>query len=146
MSIARNTIAIRRPIEDVFEILTDVEQTGKWFPGNVEEHWTTPPPHGVGSTRHAIVTLFGRRTENDAVATEYDPPHRAAMRGTTPNAPFEATLTFAPDGHGTRVKVITDFHLVGWTRVFGPVVAAMYGRLWARGLTNLKRMMESGEL
>jgi uncharacterized protein YndB with AHSA1/START domain len=147
MSTARNSITIRRPIEDVFSVLTDVENTGKWFPGNVEEHWTSAPPHGIGSTRHAIVTMFGRRTENDAVTTEYDPPHRAAMRGTTSNAPFDATLTFAPDdGHGTRVEVVTDFRLNGWTRLFGPLVAAMYGRLWARGLKNLKRMMESGEV
>jgi uncharacterized protein YndB with AHSA1/START domain len=146
MSVARNRVTIRRPIEDVFAVLTDVENTGKWFPGNVEEHWTSPPPYGVGSTRHAIVTMFGRRTENDAVTTEYDPPHRAAMRGTTPNAPFDATLTFAPNGDGTRVEVITDFHLGGWTRPFGPLVTALYGRAWARGLKTLKVMMETGEL
>ena len=80
-----NRITIRRPIEDVFAVLTDVEKTGTWFPGNVKEHWTSPGPHGVGSTRHAVVTTFGRRTENDAVTTEYDPPHRAAMRGTSPS-------------------------------------------------------------
>ena len=51
----------------------------------MEEHWTSPPPHGVGSTRHAVATVLGRRTENDAVATEFQPPHRAAMEGTSPN-------------------------------------------------------------
>ncbi|MDQ3127642.1 MAG: SRPBCC family protein [Chloroflexota bacterium] len=115
-------ITIRRPIEDVFAILTDVEKTGLWFPGNVKEHWTSPPPYGVGSTRRASVTMFGRRSENDAVATEYDPPHRAAMRGTTPNAPFDATLIFAPVADGTQVEVTTAFHLGGWTRIFGPGV------------------------
>jgi len=33
-----NRIAISRPIEDVFAVLTNVENTGKWFPGNVAEH------------------------------------------------------------------------------------------------------------
>ena len=146
MASATNTITIRRPMEDVFAVLTDVEKTGLWFPGNVEEHWTSPPPHGVGSTRRAVVTMFGRRTENDGVATEYDPPHRAAMRGTTPNAPFDATLTFAPDGDGTRVEVTTAFHLRGWTRIVGPVVVTLYGWAWSRGLRTLKRMMESGAL
>ena len=146
MARARNGITIRRPIADVFAVLTDVEQTGKWFPGNVEEHWTSSPPHGVGSTRRAVVTMFGRRTENDAVTTEYDPPHRAAMRGTSPNAPFEATLIFAPDGDGTRVEVTSAFRLRGWTRPFGPLVAATYGWVWGRGLTKLKAMMESGAL
>ena len=143
MARVTNRITIRRPVEDVFAVLTDVEQTGRWFPGNVEEHWTSPPPHGVGSTRHAVVTTFGRRTENDAVATEYDPPHRAAMRGTSPNAPIEVTLVFSQDGDETRVEVTSDIHLRGWTRVFGPPVAAVYGQAWARGLRTLKRMMES---
>lgn len=91
-----NRITISRPIEDVFAVLTNVENTGKWFPGNVDEHWTSPPPHGIGSTRHAVVTVFGRRTENDAVVTEYEPPHRAAMQGASKHAPFVGTLTSHP--------------------------------------------------
>jgi uncharacterized protein YndB with AHSA1/START domain len=146
MSSVTSSITIRRPIEDVFAVLTDVEQTGKWFPGNVEEHWTSPAPHGVGSTRHAVVTMLGRRTENDAVATEYRPPHRAVMKGTSPNAPFVVELTFARDGDDTDVEVISEISLRGAARIFGPLVTAMYGRAWARGLTNLKRLMESGAL
>ena len=146
MSTVTNTISIRRPIEDVFAVLTDVENTGKWFPGNVEEHWTSPPPHGVGSTRHAVVTMRGRQTENDAVTTEYQPPHRAAMKGTSPNAPFTVTLTFAPDDDGTRVNVTSEIGLRGTLRLFGPLLTALYGRAWARGLANLKRLMESGAL
>jgi uncharacterized protein YndB with AHSA1/START domain len=141
-----NRITIRRPIEDVFAVLTDVEKTGTWFPGEVEEHWTSPPPHGVGSTRHAVATMFGRRSENDAVTTEYDPPRRAAMRGTSPNAPFVVTLTFASVGDGTRVEVASDIGLHGAARIFGPFVAAVYGRAWGRGLAKLKQLMESGAL
>ena len=53
MSKVTNRITIVRPIDDVFAVLTDVEKTGRWFPGDVEERWTSSPPHGVGSTRHA---------------------------------------------------------------------------------------------
>jgi uncharacterized protein YndB with AHSA1/START domain len=146
MSSVTCSITIKRPIEDVFAVLTDVEKTGNWFPGNVEEHWTSPAPRGVGSTRHAVVTMFGRRTENDAVATEYEPPHRAVMQGTSPNAPFVVTLVFARNGDGTDVEVISAIRLRGAARIFGPLVTAIYGRAWARGLANLKRLMESGEL
>ena len=146
MSTVRNSVTIGRPIEDVFAVLTDVEKTGAWFPSNVEEHWTSPPPHGLGSTRHAVVTTFGRRRENDAVVMEYDPPARAAMRGTTPNAPFVVTLVFAPDGDGTRVDVTSDIALRGWTGLFGPIVAAGYGWAWNRGLKKLKQLMEGGAL
>jgi len=37
MSRSRTSIVIDRPNEDVFAVLTNVENTGTWFPGNVEE-------------------------------------------------------------------------------------------------------------
>ena len=146
MPTVSSSITIARPIEDVFSIMTDVEMTGRWFPGNVEEHWTSPPPHGVGSTRHAVVTMFGRRTENDAVTTEYDPPRRAAIRGTSPNAPFEATLVFSRRSNSTHVEVTSNLRLTGVSRVLGPLIAWVYGRGWAQGLRNLKDLMETGKL
>jgi len=139
-------ITIERPVEEVFAVLTDVEQTGRWFPGNVEEHWTTPPPHGVGSMRHAVVKMGGRTTENDATVVEYDPPRRAVMKGISANAPFVAALDFEPAGAGTHVVVTTEFGFRGALRLLGPIVASLYGGMWSRGLRNLKRMMEGGEL
>jgi len=146
MSSVTNRITIARPIEDVFAMLTDVEKTGLWFPGDVEEHWTSPPPLGVGSTRHAVVRMGGRRSENDAVVTEYDPPNRAAMKGTSPSAPFVATLAFARAGAGTDVTVTTEFLFRGALRIVGPLFAAWYRRAWSRGLRTLKAMMEAGEV
>jgi uncharacterized protein YndB with AHSA1/START domain len=38
-----SSVIINRPIEDVFAVLTNVENAGKWFPTQVEEWWTSPP-------------------------------------------------------------------------------------------------------
>jgi carbon monoxide dehydrogenase subunit G len=146
MASTSSSITIRRPIDDVFAVLTDVENAGSWFPGDVREHWTSPPPHGLGSTRRAVVRMLGRTTENDAVTTAYEPPYLAAMQGTSPNAPFLATLRFASEGDGTRVDARIDFPMLGAARLVGPPFAWLYGMAWRRGMQNLKRMMESGEL
>ena len=146
MSSVTSRITIQRSIEDVFAVLTDVEKTGIWFPGDVEEHWTSPPPHGVGSTRHAVVRMWGRTTENDATVLEYDPPVRAVIAGTSANAPFVGTLVFAREGEGTAVEVTTELLLRGTLRIASPFFSAWYGRAWARGLVTLKRLMEAGEL
>ena len=145
MSSVTNRITIERPVEDVFAVLTDVENTGRWFPGDVEEHWTSPPPHGVGSTRHAIVRVGGRTSENDAVVTAYDPPRLAALRGTTPGAEFEAELRFSETGDGTRVDVEVDLAARGLRRLVMPVFASWYRRNWRAGLATLARRMEAGE-
>ncbi len=146
MSAITSSITINRPIEDVFAVLTNVENTEKWFPAKVKEWWTSTPPHGVGSTRRARVTMGFVTTENDAVATVYEPPHRAVMKGTSATAPFEATLTFEPVEGGTRVEATTELLLRGPAKLFGPMFARWYGKSWDQGLVNLKRMMESGEL
>ena len=146
MSQISSSITINRPIEDVFAVLTNVENTGKWFPGDVKEWWTSAPPHGVGSTRRARVKMGLMTTENDAVTTVYEPPHRAGLKGTSRNAPFEAMLTFEPVDGGTRVESNIDLFMRGPAKLFGGMFTRWYGNSWDQGLVNLKRMMESGEL
>ena len=145
-SAVRSSIVINRPIEDVFAVLTNVENTGRWFPGDVKEWWTSPTPHGVGSTRRARVKVGPFTIENDAVATIYEPPRLAAMKGTSKNAPFEARLEFEPVDGGTRVNVVVDLFLGGPLKLFGGIITRSYGRGWDRGLVNLKVMMEWGQL
>jgi carbon monoxide dehydrogenase subunit G len=145
-SSVHSTITINRPIEDVFAVLTNVENTGKWFPGNVTEWWTSPPPHGVGSTRRARVKVGLMTTENDAVATVFEPPHRAGMKGTSKNAPFEADLRFAAVEGGTRVESDIELFMRGPAKLFGGMFTRLFGKSWDKGLVNLKRMMEAGEL
>jgi len=145
-SSVHSSITINRPIEDVFAVLTNVENTGKWFPGNVKEWWTSPPPHGVGSTRRARVKMGLMTIENDAVATIFDPPHRAAMKGTSKNAPFEADLRFAAVDGGTQVDTRIDFFMTGAAKPFEGIFIRRYGKSWDQGMVNLKRMMESDEL
>jgi uncharacterized protein YndB with AHSA1/START domain len=144
VSRATASAVIRRPIAEVFAVLTDVERTSSWFPGDVREHWTSPPPHGVGSTRHASVRMLGRRSDNDAIVTAFDPPHRAEMRGTTPGMEFVAGLAFKEVDGGTRVDVKVDLPGRGLRRAVMPLFAAWYERQWRRGLATLARTMESG--
>ena len=67
-------IEISGPMDDLFEILTNAEYTARWFPGNVKEWWTTPPPTRVGSTRHAEARVLWVREENEGEVVAYDPP------------------------------------------------------------------------
>jgi uncharacterized protein YndB with AHSA1/START domain len=141
-----DSITINRPIEEVFGVLTNVENTGKWFPADDTEWWTSEPPHGVGSTRHARIRIGWFSSEYDAVASVYEPPRRAVMKGTSPNAPFVATLTFEPVAGGTHVDANIELTLRGPARLFGGMFAGWYGKSWERGLAKLKAMMEAGEL
>ena len=145
MSQTRHCITIERPVEEVFTLLTNCELTGTWFPAEMDQRWTSPLPHGLGSTRHAVVKMFGRRTENDAVVTGWDPNRRAVLEGVATNPPFEITMDFTATDGGTRVDVTNNIHFSGPMRFLGAAFLKLYGRSWDRGLANAKAMMEAGD-
>ena len=73
------TITIARPLDDVWAVLTDPEKSPIWSAPTIEEHWLTPPPHGLGSRRRAVNRGFGRTQTNDAEVTAYDPKRSWTM-------------------------------------------------------------------
>jgi uncharacterized protein YndB with AHSA1/START domain len=145
MADARFSFTIARPLEEVFAVLTDPEKTPKWSAPAVEEHWITPGPPTIGSRRLAVTRLMGRRSQNVAEVTAYEPNRMWEMKSVS-GPPFVVRATFAPVEGGTRVDWTWSFDLQGPMRPFRPLVARLFGRLFANDLVRLKRMMETGEL
>jgi uncharacterized protein YndB with AHSA1/START domain len=139
------SVLIERPVGEVFDFLTDAENTGTWFPARVREAWTSPPPRGVGSTRRAWVRMLGRESVNDGVVTEYDPPARAAIRIDAAGIALTMTLSFEPIGGATRASVAFDAVGRGVARLAVPPFLAWYRRSWQRGLVTAKQLMETAD-
>jgi uncharacterized protein YndB with AHSA1/START domain len=145
MADARLSVTISRPLGEVFTVLTDPEKTPKWSASAVEERWLTPGPPTIGSRRLAVTKLIGRRSQNIAEVTAYEPNRMWEMKSVS-GPPFVARAEFARTDGGTRVDWRWTFLLRGPMRPFGPIVARLFGRLFAKDLVRLKRMMETGEL
>lgn len=147
MTVARMSVTIARPVEDVFRVLTMPEDTPKWSASAVEERLTSPGPVGVGSTRHATVRTFGgRTTTNETIVRAFEPNRRVAMRTISAQVPFEAAWSFDKVAGGTRVDWAWSFEFAGVARLFGPAFGRYFRRSLERDLARLKAMMEAGEL
>jgi hypothetical protein len=96
--------------------------------------------------RHAVVTVMGRPSENDATVTEFDPPRRGVMVGEQAGIRFQATIECAPVDGGTQLDATFDFSGSGAMRLFLRPFLSWYGNAWSTGLANLKAKMESGQL
>lgn len=145
MGESQASVVIRRPLEDVWAVLTDAEKTPAWSASAVEEHWLTPPPHGVGSRRRAVTTGFGRRSTNDAEVTAYEPNRSWTM--TSISGPrFVASAVFEAVDGGTRVDWTWLFDLQGPLRLVQPIVVRAFAGQFAKDLARLKELMESGRL
>ena len=147
MSTATLTVTIRRPVEDVFAVLTHLENAPKWSRA-IEETVTTPGPMGVGTRRRAVVPTFGGRTTvNEMELTEFEPNRRLAMRSIS-GLPFEVRIAIdlISLNDGTRLDWLVAFEPGGVLRPLGPLLAAAYKRTFARDLEKLRSLMEAGAL
>lgn len=147
MSTTALTVTIKRPVEDVFAVLTHIENAAKWSRA-IEETLTTPGPMGIGTRRHAVVPTFGgRTTENEMELTDFEPNRRLAMRGIS-GFPFEVRIVieFNRLGDATRLDWLVSFEPGGLLRPMAPLFGAVYKRSFAKDLENLKAMMEAGAL
>jgi uncharacterized protein YndB with AHSA1/START domain len=139
------TITILRPIDDVWAVLTDPEKSPIWSSPTIEEHWLTPPPHGLGSRRRAVNRGFGRTQTNDAEVTAYDPGRGWTMTGIS-GPRFVVSATFEPVPGGTRVDFDWRITLSRGQRPLGPIVRRVFRSQFSKDLGTLKALMESGRL
>jgi uncharacterized protein YndB with AHSA1/START domain len=138
---------VKRPVEDVFAVLSNPGNAPKWSLNAVEEVLTSPPPVRVGSTRRAVVKSFGGPTNvNYAVCTAFEPNRTIAWRSTSAIVPFEVTVDFRPVDVGTAIDSTWTFEPKGLLRPLGPLLARMFQSAMRRDVENLARLMEAGEL
>jgi uncharacterized protein YndB with AHSA1/START domain len=71
---------VNRPVEEVWDFISNFENTTRWSRGVLEARQTSDGPLGIGSTLQTVVKAFGRRRTADYLVTEYEPNHAPARR------------------------------------------------------------------
>src|SRR5687768_9783721 len=108
-----------RPVEDVFAVLSDVENVPRWSRNTIEEKLITPGPLGVGSRRRAVIKGFaGRPMVNRAEMIEFEPNRKMVI---DIDAPLlgRIVIDFLPVAEGTRLDWTADFSPRGILRPLG---------------------------
>jgi uncharacterized protein YndB with AHSA1/START domain len=137
---------IKRPIEDVFAILSDFANGPKWSSGAAEPPTkTTDGPIGVGTTWHGVGKVAGRRFDSDFEFTEFEPNRKVAMTLTKP-FPMTSTVTFETTAGGTRVSQTVVGEPGGFFKLAEPLVVTMAKRQFQNDLDNLRDLMEANAL
>jgi hypothetical protein len=123
-----------------FELIASGEELGAWLQDFVSCTWTSPAPHGVGSTRDVKLQLLSVTERFIA----WQPGERLAftMTGTTlpvfSRALEDMQLTaLAPDR--TRLRWTVHYDVPAWGRLIHPVTHAVFDQLLARSAVKLTR-------
>lgn len=137
---------IKRPVEDVFAVLSDFSSGSKWSSGVSEPpKKTSDGPIGVGTTWHSIGKAAGRKIESDFEYIEFE-PNRKIVSTTTKPFPITSTITTESVAGGTRVSQTIEAQPGGFFKLAEPLVVTITKRQFQSDLDNLRDLMEANAL
>jgi uncharacterized membrane protein len=140
-----STAVINRPVEEVFAILSNVENNPKWSSAFLEVNKTSDGPVGVGTTWRGVGKFLGNRIEVEIEETEYEPNQKITQKSTSP-FPVNQQMTFENVDGGTRLNVNFEAEPGGFFKLAEPVFKSMAKRGIETDLANLKDLMEAHAL
>ena len=137
------TFTVSRSTEDVFDYLSDFENTNEWDPGTIETRRTSGDG-GLGTIYANTSTFAGRRTELTYETVGFDRPTFFSARGTNKTATATDSLTFTRDGERTQIHYRADFQFHGLVKLVAPlVVKPRLTSLADETVEQLRRALES---
>lgn len=122
--------------ERVFAVLADPVGTSVHLQHVEALVWLTPGPVGVGSRFRETRRMLGRENTQELTITRFDPPTRIAMGVEKPSISSSSEFELAPDGAGTRVRVLID---VRGRTLGGKILALLFFPLLARAIQSAVR-------
>lgn len=115
------SFTVSRPIEDVFDFLSDFENTNVWDPGTIETT-RTGGDGGLGTTYDNRSLFMGRETELTYETIGFDRPTFFSARGQNKTATATDSMTFTRDGDRTQIHYRADFQFHGIVKYVAPLV------------------------
>jgi uncharacterized protein YndB with AHSA1/START domain len=143
MPSAEHTVAIRRPLYEVFAFVADKENDPRWRSG-VTEISRKSGDGTAGTTYQQVVKgPGGRPIPADFEITGYEPGKRLAFCTTAGPVRPEGSFDFLEEGGVTRVRFRLDATLAGTKKLLTPMVSRSM-RSEVQSLDRLKQILETG--
>lgn len=141
----RQTFAVARPPEAVFDFVTDARNLRRWQTSKIHvEQLTDGPPRLGTRVFERTEPRRGRAFEQTVEFTEFERPHHVLVHVVDGPYPIDGRWRFEPDGHGgTRVHFETIGRLRGRLRPLDPLAKRALKREFARYHELLRRAVES---
>ena len=136
-----NEIVIERPVHDVFEYVSNLENVPEWNYAIVETRKLSDGPVAIGAN-YRQVRSRPSRGEETLVVTSYEVDRRFAIQGDL--GPFSGTLIYEfeeADG-ATRLMNTADLEANGLARLAAPLAAGRIRDAVATNLGALKSLLE----
>jgi uncharacterized membrane protein len=141
------SIVIKRPIEDAFAFLANLENDVKWHSAFVEVRNTAEGSDGAGARFLVFEELLSRRTPGtEYEVIEYEPNRIAAWKTVSGPLQLKFWRTFELVESGTRFAVRYEGEPRGFLKLAWPLITRMVKRQQGGDMRKLKELMEAHAL
>ncbi len=138
----KTSIVIQRPIEVVFALVSNYQNSSLWVSGALEHQQITPGPIGVGTVIRTAGHFMGQRVETTRTIIAYEPPVRYGFRSAYQQVPFTNTFVFEPVPNGTRLTATVEGEPTGLYKAAMPLILNLIRQQLEGDLRRLKKLLE----
>ncbi len=134
---------INRPLGEVFQFVTNVENQPKWQAASLENHQLTPGPMAAGARIQHLGKWLGRRYESIGQVTAFEPNSQWAYKSLTGPYQLEMRYRFETATDGTRLTLLAIGGDMGFFRLPAPLLRFFARRVLQGDLDRLKKVLEA---
>ncbi len=137
------SVVINRPIEEVFDFVTDPAKRSQWQSATLEVRQTSEGPMGVGATMRLVIRIAGRQRKLTMEVTEYEPNRKYSAKSTSGPFPVQGSYTFESVNGGTRLTFVGEAQLGGFLKLIEPLVRRRQQKRYEADYGKLKELLEA---
>lgn len=140
-------VTINRPIDEVWEYVSDIRNDVEWFTGIKAVRMVSAGEHGAGTELELDIHLFGWRFTSHMRITDFVPPGWMTMLSVRSPINYSATYRLEPANDGTGTTFMLDAHVIAGSvyRLFGPAFTPLLRVAVQRRFAVLKRVLENAK-
>jgi uncharacterized membrane protein len=143
MAILEHSVVINRPVEEVFEFMSNNENEKLYRKDLLESEQTSEGPMGVGTTTREVTQFLGRKIESTSEVTEYVKNKVVATKSTSGPIPFKFRTSFEPVEDGTKLTVEFEGEIGGFFKMAESLVIKRGMKQIEKDINTLKEMLEA---
>ncbi len=138
-----NSVIINRPVNKVFEFVTDLNNNPKWQTDILELEITSDGQFGPGSTYRCVNRFMGKRVESESVVIDLVPDRACSFDIKSGSVKGESSFLFESVNGATKFTTTADLNLNSFKLGEIIVKRKIYKQL-KNDMLKLKKVLENG--
>jgi carbon monoxide dehydrogenase subunit G len=137
----RESVVVRRPPAEVFDLITDQDRVADWNDHVQRVEVVGGGPVDIGSRLRQHRTRNGRDFVLEFQVTAHEPPRRHVVEGTVFGVATTVAFLVEPGDDGTQVMMDADVRGRGLSVLLAPVVTREMRKSAVAALADLQRLL-----